>query len=156
MTLRRLVMILLSIIPVGLIVLAIVFSTPDGSPNVWGEVAALLFGLPILVLDMWEFTEPELLDKYLGRSRVVLRMLTKGDLALKRESRKAVRYYRKMRLAAAWEKMVARGRKIWEKPVILVGQGWGRIKAWVVKSLEWLRRLMKRMKKEKEKHPEIS
>jgi hypothetical protein len=63
MTRRRWILLALLVIPLALVVLGIVFQSELGEPPLWVEYPFLLVGVPIVIVNVWEWSEPELLDK---------------------------------------------------------------------------------------------
>ncbi len=63
MTPRRKFLFILLIIPVAMIIVLMAW------PGTGLELVFLLIGMPILVLNVWEYTSPETMDSYFGKSK---------------------------------------------------------------------------------------
>ena len=64
MTHRRKLLLFLLIIPLIMIIISI------GWPDPGLELVYLVVGVPILVLNAWEFFQPEIIDYYFGKPKI--------------------------------------------------------------------------------------
>jgi hypothetical protein len=58
----RIVLAVLAIIPVALLVYNLIFLRTDYGGNSIEELAYLIFGVPILVLNYWAWADPEIIE----------------------------------------------------------------------------------------------
>jgi hypothetical protein len=68
MTPRRIVFLSLLVIPLSMIIISIIWSDlAQSHPEL--ELLYLIFGVPILVLNCWEFFMPEVINHYFGKQK---------------------------------------------------------------------------------------
>ncbi len=76
MSLRRFILLCLLILPLGMVILSIFWSSPGF------ELAFLVLGVPIGILTVWEISFPELLDGCFGKPRAHLEISSSDAAAL--------------------------------------------------------------------------
>ena len=61
----RIVLAVMAIIPIALLVYNLIFPQTDYGGDSIGEMAYLIFGVPILILNFWAWAHPEIIELFL-------------------------------------------------------------------------------------------